>query len=58
MTVPADLHVTPVSDLREHEETRACWCAPRLVQDDPTAAVIVVHHSADGRELVEEHGIQ
>lgn len=53
------VHVLPIDDLREHEETRACWCHPTLeeVDGDPDA-VVVVHNSADGRELVEEHGLQ
>lgn len=53
-----DLHVVPVRDLREHEETRWCWCAPRLERPEPAGLVIVIHNSADGRELVEEHGLQ
>jgi len=55
-----DVHVLPIDDLREHEETRACWCRPALlVEPDADADLrIVVHNSADGRELVEEHGVQ
>lgn len=54
-----DIHVLPINDLRDHEETRVCWCAPRCVswpawQGD----VVVIHHSADCREFVEEHGLQ
>jgi hypothetical protein len=52
----ADVHVLPVDDLREHEPTRACWCAPTVTQEEDADAV-VVHHSADGRELVEAHGV-
>jgi hypothetical protein len=55
-TIRPDVHVTPIDDLREHEETRACWCGPR-VEQEPEASAVVVHHAADGRELVEEHGI-
>lgn len=53
-----DLHVLPVNDLREHEETRDCWCHPDLTREDKYATVVVVHHAEDGRELVEEHGLQ
>lgn len=53
----ADVHVLPIDDLRAHEETLACWCAPTLKQVDGSTSYVVVHHAADGRELVEEHGI-
>lgn len=50
------LHIVPVNDLREHDEqTEACWCQPRLEREGRT--IIVVHQSADGRELVEQHGV-
>ncbi len=46
-----DLHVLPI-DGSTHEETRECWCHPSVDRRiDPT---LVVHHAADGRELVEE----
>jgi len=70
MTNPADVHVLPVNDLREHDETRTCWCRPRIeIEEDFLTAlvgqspgsferrVLVVHHSLDGRELVEQHGV-
>jgi len=61
MASPVDTHVLPINDLRAHTETRDCWCGPRVefIEDFLTAAtsVLVVHHSADGRELVEQHGI-
>ena len=52
-----DLHVIPENDLRQHFETRKCWCLPSIVQNTGAAAV-VTHNSADGRELVERHGTQ
>ncbi len=56
--MPSDLHVSPIDDLKEHDlHSRSCWCSPRLEQDDPDEAVLVIHFSADGRELVEEHGL-
>ncbi len=54
--VSDDVHVLPVKDMREHEERRDCWCAPRL--EFEANGCVVVHHSMDGRELVEKHGIQ
>lgn len=57
------VHVLPISDLREHEETLTCWCQPRVVRTDEETgedyvAPVVIHNSLDGRELVEEHGVQ
>lgn len=54
---PQDVHVLPINDLREHVESLACWCAPKLQRVDGSTAYLVVHHALDGRELVEEHGI-
>lgn len=60
-----DIHVYPVNDLREHEQTRECWCQPTPIRGLATDRlphgrddIVVVHHSADGRELVEQHGLQ
>lgn len=47
------LHVIPMDDLRPHDTSRACWCAP--TQDDEEPAVWV-HHSMDGREHTKEKG--
>lgn len=52
-----DIHVIPQNDLREHGESRHCWCQPR-VEQQPKQSAIIVHNSADGRELVERHGLQ
>lgn len=64
MGLASDIHVLPENDLRVHQETRECWCRPRctfsdvgFVGVDDDAAVVVVHNSADGRELVEQHGV-
>lgn len=43
----SDVHVIPLNDYREHEETTECWCNP--AHDDG----VVVHNALDGRELVE-----
>lgn len=59
LAITTDLHVLPVDDLPEHEKTRECWCVPRVDYDpDTMMAVVIVHHALDGRELVEEHGVQ
>lgn len=51
-----DIHVLPINDLREHQERRECWCLPRVDATSETA--VITHHAADGRELVERHGLQ
>lgn len=53
----SDVHIVPEGDLKEHQETRSCWCDPRLIQEGKEDNVIVVHASMDGRELIELHGI-
>jgi hypothetical protein len=39
--------VKPIDDLRPHDDGMACWCEPT---DDEG---VIVHNSADGRELYE-----
>ena len=54
-----EYHVLPVNDLIEHEdEGDGCVCGPD-VRFEPGGR-IVVHHSLDGRELIEAqaHGDQ
>jgi hypothetical protein len=53
-----DIHILPVGDLRNHDEARSCWCGPQIEQDDNGRWLVVVHHSMDGRELIEQHGLQ
>lgn len=50
-----DVHVLPLRDLRAHEESRTCWCQPRL--EIYGTCAMVSHNAADGRELVEQHGV-
>lgn len=45
------VHVLPVNDWREHEESRTCACGPRI--DERQDGVLVIHHSYDGREFIE-----
>jgi len=55
----SDIHVMPLNDLREHEETRDCWCHPDCLREPyEEADIVVVHQAADGRELIEQHGLQ
>lgn len=52
----ADIHIMPVRDMREHQEHRECWCHPQCLVEEDT--VFVVHYCMDGRELIEQHGVQ
>lgn len=47
-----DLHILPVADVRAHEVTRECWCKPLVLPGK-----IIAHNALDGRELVEQHGV-
>lgn len=51
------IHIVPVCDMREHAEDDhgSCWCLPRIMKW--RGATIIAHNSADGRELVEQHGL-
>lgn len=53
-----DIHVIPLHDLHEHVESRYCRCHPNIQQEPMYHEAVVVHNSADGRECVEEHGLQ
>lgn len=44
------VHVLPVNDLREHDESSGCWCHPT---EDELVAGLFIHHSMDGREQFE-----
>lgn len=53
------LHVLPINDKKEHEETTMCWCLPSVEWDCPETGEaysegLVIHNSADGREFIEE----
>lgn len=50
------VHVTPIDDLIEHEESEDCVCVPRTTLihcDDGSDGWVITHHSLDGRELAE-----
>lgn len=55
ITERLDVHVLPVNDLRAHVERRDCWCQP--VIEPQRHGTLVIHHAADGRDLIEAHGI-
>ncbi len=52
------IHVIPLEDTRVHDRSIDCWCEPRQqwIDDDGiplNGGPLVVHTSADGRELIE-----
>lgn len=53
----ATLHVLPVNDLIEHEDSDDCICGPMstlIRRGDGSDGWIVTHNSLDGRELNED----
>jgi hypothetical protein len=44
-------HIMPVDDLVPHTRSLACPCRPSR---DPEESRVIIHHSADGREHVED----
>lgn len=45
------VHVMPVGDFREHEESARCWCKPQPDAEEPT---VLIHNALDGRESYEQ----
>ncbi len=43
-----NIHVVPVGDLREHDDSTECWCRP-----EEKHPLVWVHNSMDGREAFE-----
>lgn len=50
------IHVLPIDDLKPHDISSTCWCTPKVKQEG--RGFVVTHVAEDGRELVEEHGLQ
>jgi hypothetical protein len=44
-----ECHVIPIEDIPEHAISRDCACKPNL-----TELPVIIHHSWDCRELIEE----
>jgi len=42
------IHVTPINDLHDHEESTTCKCGPSVKFEN--GEMIVIHNSFDGRE--------
>ena len=47
MRLSNDIHVIPINDFRDHEETEHCWCRPQRDDEEPR---VVIHNALDGRE--------
>ncbi len=45
-------HVTPVDDIKQHEESTTCHCNPRV--EHVNGNMVVIHNSFDGREGIEQ----
>lgn len=41
------MHVLPINDLKEHEESESCWCNPEYDEG------VIIHNSMDRREEYE-----
>ena len=50
-----EIHIVPEHDLQDHQEAQTCWCQPKCELIE--RSILVVHNSADGRELIERHGV-
>ena len=47
------IHIIPINDLMEHEESTTCECHPQI-EIRENGDIMVVHNSYDGREFIEE----
>lgn len=45
-----DIHVIPLNDLMDHEDSITCWYKPRRDDDQPN---VIIHNAMDGREAFE-----
>lgn len=44
------VHVLPMDDLKEHQESENCWCNPRRDEEE---LKLIIHNSVDQREKYE-----
>lgn len=45
-------HITPINDLKEHQEDINCHCKPKSEYINDT--LLIIHNSYDGRETLEK----
>lgn len=48
--VGGTFHIIPINDLREHKESKDCWCKPKQDIEEPS---LYIHNSLDKREEYE-----
>ena len=46
-------HVTPINDLKDHQDSMECWCNPKI-QIMENGGVVVTHNALDMREYAEK----
>lgn len=51
------VHILPVRDLTRHRFAFDCWCGPE-VETLTWLRPLIIHNASDGRELIEQHGLQ
>ena len=44
------VHVIPLYDAIDHDETTSCICCPAVEQDTSDGSIVIVHYACDGRE--------
>lgn len=52
----ATLHVLPIGDLVEHVSDDECCCGPKakpIKDESGSMSWIMIHHSLDGREIID-----
>jgi hypothetical protein len=37
-----DIHVMPINDIKEHEESLLCWCNPKQDTEEPN---VIIHNA-------------
>ncbi len=47
------LHILPINDLKEHEESSTCDCTPELIIEN--GEMILVHNAYDNREITQRN---
>lgn len=48
------IHVIPINDIKEHEESINCWCCPTRDKEDPT----VIIHNVFAEEYGDERTLE
>lgn len=46
------LHILPIGDLKDHEESSTCECMPKVITENGT--MICIHNAFDNRVFIEQ----